>query len=102
MDASPASGKDEFYSRLGTPSHTPPPTPDTGRTQQAGRSTLGQGVGERVSEGPLPASGPGFPAHPEVSCIQPGAQPRPTGGLGMSMACARLIFQKVVTTKIGR
>lgn len=81
MDASPASGKDEFYSRLGTPFPHPPPYPrhwpDTGRQVNAGA-----GGGRRVvSEGPLPASGPGFPAHPEVSCIQPGAQPRPHGWL---------------------
>lgn len=81
MDAGPASGKDEFHSLLGPPFPHPPPTPDTGQTQ-AGRSTLGQGVGtEWCQRGPLPAPGPGFPACPEVSCIQPGAQPWSHGRL---------------------
>lgn len=81
--------------RLGTPLPTPSPLPrhwpDTGRQVNAGA-----GGGRRVvSEGPLPASGPGFPAHPEVSCIQPWSPaPAPRAAPGMSMACARLIFRR--------
>ena len=81
MDAGLASCEDEFHSLLGPPFPHPPPNPrhwpDTGRQVNAGA-----GGGCRVvSEGPLPAPGPGFPACPEVSCIWPGAQPWSHGRL---------------------
>ena len=98
MDASPASGKDEFHSRLGTPFPHPPRyprhRPDTGRQVNAGAEWCQRALCLLQALGFLPT------LRSAASSLEP--SPGPTGGSGMSMACARLIFQTVVTTKIGR
>lgn len=103
MDASPASGKDEFHSLLGPPFPPPPPLPrrwpDTGRQVDAGARGWAQ---SGVRGAPCPLQALGF--LPARRSAAPGEEPSPgpVGSSGMSAACARLIFQKVVTTKISR